>query len=211
MGNSEGIMEKGIIVSIQKYTQATTQELAIEAIKGGAVAIRTDQPLNIDIPIIGLEKLHDKEYYITTEVSSIIQVMKWSDYIAIDLRQGNKDIEILLAHCHVNNLKVIADIYTIKDIDNIMNICQMTKIKLPEYFSTTFQYEWSFEKKLNSIKEIKNKYPNINLIAEGGYKNSDKLLKINELCSNICIGNAISGIRDLTIKHKSSWEGVLCC
>ena len=35
-------MKKGLIVSIQGYSQPTTQELAEKAILGGAVAIRTD-------------------------------------------------------------------------------------------------------------------------------------------------------------------------
>lgn len=197
-------IENGLIVSIQGYSLNTTQELAEWAINGGAVAIRTDQPIKIKVPVIGLQKIENKEFYITSTREALIEVQKWADYIAIDSRKGNQDLSLLYAHCHVNNIKYIADIQYIDDVKNILEMCSKKKIIKPSFFATTFSYNGYLVKQIKEITDIP-------IIAEGGY--NDKIMIYNARlngASNVCIGTAISNIMALTYKHRSMWEGNLC-
>lgn len=185
-------MDKGIIVSIQKYTIETTQELAGIAIESGAVGIRTDQPILVDVPVIGLEK-NEKEYYITTTKEAILRIGKWADYIAIDSRKGNRDIGLLYAYCHINEFKIVADIEKVEDVSNLLRICFENKIIPPEYIATTFS-----KGNIDLIKQIKD-ITNIPVIAEGEYSLKWQIEKAKKLeANNICIGSAISDIYKLT-------------
>ena len=47
---------KGLIVSIQGYSRAMTEEMIVEIANAGAVAIRTDKKVNSRLPLIGLIK-----------------------------------------------------------------------------------------------------------------------------------------------------------
>jgi len=194
------MIEKGLIVSIQGYSRGTTQELAEGAVQGGAVAIRTDQPISTKVPVIGLEKIPNKSYYITTSRDSIIRCMAWSNYIAIDSRRGNNDLEILLAHCHINNINVVADIRTLDDVKNLLTICEEQNIRKPAYIATTFDYDMSYIQKLVIIKAIKS-YSDIPVIAEGGYSKLDEVKGVLKLCDNVCIGASVSDIEKLTKKY----------
>lgn len=89
------MIEQGIIVSVQGYSLSTAQELAEHAIAGGAVAVRTDVPLDIDADVIGLMKLRKRRFYITTTVKSIRNVSLSADIVAIDSREGNENLEEL--------------------------------------------------------------------------------------------------------------------
>ena len=60
------MIDKGLIVSIQNYSVYVTQELALMVELGGAVGIRLDNPVNCVSPKIGLVKIPEKEFYITT-------------------------------------------------------------------------------------------------------------------------------------------------
>jgi N-acylglucosamine-6-phosphate 2-epimerase len=194
------MINKGLIVSIQKYTQPTTQELALKSIQGGAVAIRTDQEIKCEKPIIGLKKLGGKEFYITTTRDAILEVSKWSDYVAIDSRKGNTEIELLYAHCHVTNVKIVADIETVEDVQNVLSICNKSRIKKPEYFATTFAFNCKIIKEIKEISDIP-------VIAEGGYSSRLSMnIARHAGADNICIGTAISDIETQTKKYKDKWS-----
>jgi N-acylglucosamine-6-phosphate 2-epimerase len=181
-------MKKGLIVSIQNWTQDTTNELASMAIKGGAIAIRTDKPLLSAIDIIGLKKDFTKEFYITPTIEDVKNVSEWADYIAIDSRIGNKEIEILYKYCRELNKKIVADIEDLKDVENIIKYN-------PDYIATTFS-----KGNIELIKEIKN-IADIPVIAEGGYDSKEKIKQaIKNGAHAICIGEAISDIFKLTKK-----------
>jgi putative N-acetylmannosamine-6-phosphate epimerase len=197
------MINKGVIVSIQGYSQATTQELANKAVKGGAVAIRTDQRINVDVPVIGLQKIPDKKYYITTSKEAIKQVMVWSNYIAIDCRKGNQELELLLSLCHVFSLKYVADIECEKDVNNLLTMCERKGLIQPAYISTTFGYKKDIEEKLSDIREIK-EITRVPLIAEGGYEFAIDVSRATGYTGRICIGTAISDVEKLTEKYKGS-------
>jgi len=147
-------MEKGLIVSVQGYSVNTTKELSDKAIKGGAIGIRTDQPITVNMPIIGLKKNKGK-YHITTNLPHINEVSKWANYVAIDSRKGNNDIRHLLSYCNEIDCNFISDISSDEDVKNILNICSNSKLKLPSYFATTFCHDLNYNKKLAIIKNIK--------------------------------------------------------
>ena len=104
------MIEKGIIVSIQNYSKNAIKELSYYAIEAGAVAIRTNEPIVIEKPIIGLKKIKNRQFYITTDKKAILDVQKWSDFVAIDSRRGNPDLDFLYGFCHINEIKIVADV-----------------------------------------------------------------------------------------------------
>lgn len=191
----------GIIASIQNYTLITTQELAEFAIKNGACAIRTDNPIKISKPIIGLKKNNEK-YYITTDKTDMINVSKWADYVAIDTRKGNQKLDWLYAHAHTSEINIIADIENIYDVENIIKLCNKIKMKLPVFFATTFS-------KCNTelIRDIK-KITNIPVIAEGGYSKFEdiKKAKLNG-AQAICVGGVLD-VRNQTKKYYDIWSNI---
>ena len=196
------MIPKGLIVSIQKYSAYVTQELSLIAEGNGAVAIRTDQPINIVSPKIGLIKIPEKEFYITTTKEAINQVNKWADYVAIDSRKGNKDLSFLFAFCHQNGIKVVADIEKIEDFENIIEICEKGKIAMPKAIATTFSN--TNNDLIKQIKELRD----ITVIAEGGYSNEyDVMIALTNGADNICIGTAISDIGKLTKKYREQING----
>lgn len=196
---------KGLIVNIQKYTAATTNELAILCRKNVA-AIRTDQNINIDVPIIGLRKNDNYKYYITPTIADIKSIQNWSDYIAIDSRKGNNEIEFLYSFCHLNDKKIVADIEKIEDVKNIINICEKQKIKMPCFFATTFSFFKTGFPNVALIEEIK-KITNIKIIAEGHYTQGDQIREAIRMgANNICIGAEISDIEYLSEKFKLLME-----
>jgi N-acylglucosamine-6-phosphate 2-epimerase len=195
-------MDQGIIVSIQNYNKTTTQELAKKAIAGGAVAIRTDQPIKIKVPMIGLRKIPDRKYYITSEIWAIQQVMQYTKLIAIDSRSGNRNIEMLYAFCHVNQINIVADIETLEDVDSLLTLLDNKKIVMPKYIATTFS-----DNNIPLIKEIK-KITDIPVIAEGGYAERGQIMFARQYGAHaVCIGEAISKIDNLTNKFKGWWNG----
>ena len=199
------MIKSGIIVSIQGYSQETTQELAIHAVDGGAVAIRTDHEIKVSVPVIGLKK-NNQKYYITTNRTDLIAVSKWSDYVAIDSRKGNPDLELLYSHCHLSCIPIVADVETIEDVKNIIVMCNERNIIKPNYFATTFNFNLSQLEKKNNIEKIQD-ITDIPIIAEGGYTNETgillaKLSKVN----NICIGTAISDIKKNTQRFMTYFQ-----
>ncbi len=199
------MLKKGLIVSIQNYSFSTTQELARLAIEGGAIAIRTDKPIVVNVPLIGLKKLDNFEYYITTTREAINQVSRWTNIIAIDSRKGNENINLLYAHCHLNELNIIADIEDVEDVKNILKICEEQKIMTPRYFATTFNI-FNDDGIGDLIENILN-ITNIPIIAEGGIDKEDGRVISNIYnIHNICIGREISDIKKLTEKHVNAYK-----
>ncbi len=201
-------MNKGLIVSIQEYSQQTTIELAARCISNKAVAIRTDVDItwlkmHYDFSIIALKKL-EKKYYITTSTESI-NSCKWGDYIAIDSRRGNNDLNFLYVYAfYQNKKKIIADIENIEDVKNILRQNEKKLIELPKYFATTFSFLKMGNPDIELIKNIKN-LCDIPIIAEGKYKTLDQIKKAYEFgANNICIGSEISNIKYLMNKFMDN-------
>jgi len=194
-------MDKGLIVSIQNYSQEVTQELAGKCIDSGADGIRTDKAIMIKKPIIALEKIENKKYYITTDIEAINRCY-YGNYIAIDSRRGNFDLSLLFAFCQINGIKVIADIQCIKDVENIMEMHLKKTFKLPAYFATTFSFLSTGYPDNDLIKDIVG-ITNVPVIAEGKYKEKKEIEKAyRNGASNICIGAEISDISYLTKKFS---------
>jgi putative N-acetylmannosamine-6-phosphate epimerase len=191
------MINKGLIVSIQNYSQETTQDLAIKCQNAGAVAIRTDKKICLNVSIITLKKIPLKKYYITTTVEALKKCL-WSDYIAIDSRKGNQDIELLYSFCHINDKKIIADVEDIYDVRDVLKLCVCKKINLPVYFSTTFSFLKTGNANIKLIEEIK-RLTNVKIIAEGKIKTKKQIEKALEFgADNICIGTQISDIEQIT-------------
>lgn len=189
------MIKNGLIVSIQNYSLQTTQELAENCQAAKIAAIRTDNPIISEIPIIGLKK-NKKKHYITTDIMDIDSVAIWADYIALDCRKENSDLFFLLKYCSKNNFKIIADIENINDVKNIINICKKENLKMPVSIATTFS-----DNNIDLIGEIKLKY-NFHVIAEGGFQYMKQIFEaIKNGANNICIGAAISDIFNLTKKY----------
>lgn len=199
-------MNKGIIVSIQGYNTIATETLAREAVNACAVAIRTDKPIEVDVPIIGLQKVKvgntGKEAYITPTIEDVEKVGHWADFVAIDYRMCNKNLNDISDYCKKNKIKVIADIMCFADYENIKeNGYQF------DYIATTL-----------SVLNPGNKryYPDIrlvksliaagcrNLIAEGNYNyRKDVKEVLDSGVHAVCIGTAISDVYKLTRRYTS--------
>jgi len=198
-------IERGIIVSIQGYESGTTRELAINAERGGAVAIRTDKPINakLKIPIIGLSKsrAQNKETmaYITATINEIKAVRHWADYVAVDYRDINKNLIVLSDYCKAEKIPVIADIRGQRCLDNIVN-----KHLYFTYISTTFGvFDNRYKPDIDFLKTIAKLSPGY-VIAEGGYKTRKEVESAFRSGADcVCIGGAISDIYKLTKKYTS--------
>jgi N-acylglucosamine-6-phosphate 2-epimerase len=171
----------------------------------GAIGIRTDVDiswlkLHYECPIIGLRKLPDKKYYITTSKEAI-QFCAWSDYVAIDSRKGNSDLAFL--YCYANSKKkmVIADVQKIEDVINILNYYEKKLINLPAYFATTFSFLQTGKPDLQLIADIR-QLCQVPVIAEGKFKTKEQVKKAYDYgASNVCIGSEISDIKYLINKY----------
>lgn len=201
------MLDKGIIVSIQMYSRETIEEMAIEAINAGAVALRTDKkiriPLDKKIPIIGLwkTKVNDpvKEAYITPTVNEVEKVASWSDYVAIDYRELNPALLKVSNYCREKKIKVVADIATTQDYQNIKeNDYYYTYIATTlSVFSSIYDPDFRILYELIAAGEK-------NIIAEGNFKIRQDVAKAYKIgIRNICIGGAISNIYKLTQKFTS--------
>jgi putative N-acetylmannosamine-6-phosphate epimerase len=205
-------LKKGIIVSIQGYSESTTKEMAKDAISAGAVAIRTDKNIYIhDVPIIGLKKIKVKSFieqpYITPTIKEIEDVKVWADFIAIDFRILNKNLSEIVEYCRHNQLNIIADISSMADykniIDNNYNISYITTALSVLYLTKPYFPDKLLIKRLSDVGCT-------NLIAEGNYQYVDDVREAYQVGShNVCIGSAISNIYKLTKKYtriSAGWK-----
>ena len=198
------MLDKGIIISIQGYSKHTTEELAMEAISGGAIAIRCDKEISCNIPIIGLHKIKvDKlieNAYITPDIENIEKVKDWSDYIAIDYRRLNKNLDNINEYIIENKLKVIADISSIKDYRNILE-----KKYQYSYIATSLSvFKNGFFPDIQILAQILKINNEENIIAEGNFNERNEIrIVFNMGINNVCIGSAVSNIYKLTKKYVS--------
>lgn len=204
-----GNLKRGIIISIQGYQRGTTNELASEAVRAGAIALRTDKPIKLQegierVPVIGLHKLHvrspSKEPYITATVEALEQVAAWADYVAIDCRELNAERAALLQWCSERKVKVVADVETMKDVYTLME----SGGAAVDYIATTFSVfhknhrpdlELVVALAANGIK---------NVIAEGNYSSRvDVRQALQSGAHAVCIGSAVSNVYKLTRKYTT--------
>jgi len=198
------MLKEGIIISIQGYRQSTIEELTSDIISAGAVAIRTDKNVNADIVKIGLNKIHvnnpESEVYITPTIDLINYVASWADYVAIDYRRINKDLEEISNYCKEHKIKVVADIGDYKDFDNIIKNNYHYN-----YIATTFSVfnpKKRFYPDIDLVKEIYNYDKNV--IAEGNIATREQVRKLLSYgIKHICIGSAISSIYKLARKFTT--------
>ena len=177
--------------------------MAREVSSGGAVAIRTDKPINCNIPIIGLSKIsvqnRSEEVYITPDVKEVQKVSRWAYIIAIDYRRLNKNLSEISAYCKDHNLSVIADIECIEDYENILE-----KDYVHNFIATTFSiFHTHYEPDIELIRQLK-ELDCQNIIAEGNYQTRKQVAEAYHAgANNVCIGSAISNIYKLTKKYTS--------
>ena len=203
-------MNRGIIVSIQGYSESTTQELADNCINGGAVALRTDKKINSSVQLIGLFKLkkvdYEKRAYITPSVEDVKRVEAWTNHIAIDYRALNKNLLSISEYCREKKITVIADIQNINDYKNIIE---------HKYYYTYIATTLSVlqNKRVPDIELIKEiMYINNNelIIGEGNFKTRMDVKEAFKIgVQNVCIGGAISDVYKLTRKYTSVLMGGL--
>ena len=190
-------MQKGLIVSIQGYHQKTIEELAGNAINAGAIAIRTDKPIRVTVPVIGLNKIRvnspEKEAYITPTIELINQVNAWADFVAVDYRELNSNLREISEYCKANKIKVVADIGTYKDYLYIKE-----KDLYYTFIATTFSvFHNRFNADLKLLKKLLQTEKNV--IGEGNYHTRQQITEAKKLgAHNICIGTAISDVYKLT-------------
>lgn len=197
-------MNRGIIVSIQGYSSNTNNELCNSAIDAGAAAIRTDKPIkNRSIPVIGLIKVKtdrkEETPYITPDIDLIKRVAEWADYIAIDFRMINKNLDAVSNYCRENKLKIIADIRNIEDYFNIVEIGYYY-----DYVATTFSvFDKKFEPNITLVSSL-HEAGCKRIIAEGNYSRYKDVKDAFRLgANNICIGGAISDVYKLTRRYTT--------
>jgi putative N-acetylmannosamine-6-phosphate epimerase len=195
-------MQKGIIVSIQGYTPSTTQEIAKDVINAGAVALRLDKPISGYYSIIGLHKIkkvdNKKVPFITPTLEDVKQVKDWSNYIAIDYRKLNPNLDEISLFCKENNIDVIADIATIEDYENIL-----MNDYYYNYIATTLSVFYMPNRpNIQLINQIKRLNKKEKIIAEGNYKAPKDVYRAFEFgANNVCIGDAITNFYKLTKKY----------
>lgn len=201
-------MQKGIIVSIQGYHYKTIAELAVEAINAGCVGLRIDKRIELNhkdkdsIAIIGLRKVKvnniKDEPFITPDIDTIEAVMPWCDYIAVDFRRCNKNLKHISEYCKERKLKIIADIETFDDYQNIKD-----KDYFYTFVATTLSvFALPFRPDLKLLERLAETEKQI--IAEGNFNTRADVKAALEMgATAVCIGGAISSIYKLTRKYVS--------
>ena len=199
-------MKRGIIVSIQGYHQKTIAELAGEAIRAGAIALRTDKPIRVStdlerVPVIGLHKEHvrtpSREAYITATVEALQSVARWADYVAIDYRICNAKRKELSDWCKQNKIKVVADIACMADWHSIQDLRY-------DFVATTLSVFHKNHRPDTKLIEELVKAGEKHIIAEGNYTTRvDVQAVLKSGAHAVCIGAAISNVYKLTRKFTT--------
>lgn len=189
------MLPKGIIVSVQGWSQSTTEEMIEEIANAGAVAIRTDKKVKSRLPLIGLLKHKvkniEKMPYITSTLRDVQEIEKWTKYIAVDYRRFNKELFNISDYAEEKGLNIIADIGKIEDFEYI---CENELYYT--YIATTLGvlYQEGYSPNFRLISEL-NELECDNIIAEGNFCLRDHVRKAYHMgVKNICIGNAISNM-----------------
>ena len=193
---------KGLIVSCQveygsSFTWNDMTSFAIEAIRGGCVALRvrgcqsvTDVKQNTDVPVIGLSKgvYEDGSVRITPTFKDGMDLWNsGSDYVAIDAtgRSGYNDMERL----HKNGVKLIGDISNIDQAKRAIDSgCDYLTTALSGYTKDcelVDEPDYDLLEKLVSI--------NIPVLAEGRYWERSQVKKAFSLGAHgVVVGSAIT-------------------
>lgn len=203
------MLKQGIIVSIQGYHYKTISELAIEAISGGAVGIRTDKKpfTRFNYPLIGLKKktVADPKRvpYITPTIEDIKLVSPWAGFVAVDCRRSNKELEEINFYCKSNKIKIVADIQNIEDYRNLKEIGFSYA-----YIATTFSVfteGYKFGPNFEVLQELIAEGERKKIIAEGNFQTREQVKQATEMgIKNICIGGAITNVYRLTRKYTTA-------
>jgi putative N-acetylmannosamine-6-phosphate epimerase len=208
-------MNRGIIVSIQGYSVATTYELALEAISGGCIGLRLDKriaiPMDRAVPIVGLKKEKGTDCkirpYITHTLEAVREVAQWADLVAVDSRRCNPNLPEIARFCRENRIKVVADVETFEDF------ADLKARGLPyDFVATTLSVldrpaGCKFEPDLDLVRRIAREERN--LIAEGEFSSRKDVREAYVLGARcVCIGAAIANVYKLTKKYTSVPTGV---
>jgi len=198
--------KRGIIVSIQGYSQKTTSELASEAVSAGCVALRLDKPVSIRdgldrVPIIGLRKSSvphpASEPYITTTPDAVQEVSNWANYVAIDCRVCNPRRAELADYCNKRNIKFVADIETVDDWKSIQGLGF-------SWAATTFSVFHKNHRPDISLVKVLKESGEKHIIAEGNYTSRvDVRTALQSGAHMVCIGAAIANVYKLTRKYTT--------
>jgi len=201
-------MKRGIIISIQGYQRVTTNELAGEAVKAGAVALRTDKPIKLPdgverVPIIGLHKIRvdspARQPYITASLEALALVRPWADLIAVDCRIVNPARRELLMWCADAQIPVVADIATLEDWKTLR------ELSVPyAYVATTCSvFHKNHRPDINLVKELSG-LGEKNIIAEGNYSaRVDVRQALKTGAHAVCLGAAVANVYKLTRKYTT--------
>lgn len=189
------MLSRGIIVSVQGWSQQVTEEMIVEIANAGAVAIRTDKKVQSRLPLIGLVKHNVKDRqkypYITPTLQDVKEIEKWTKFIAVDYRRFNGELFDISDYAEEKKLVIIADIGRIEDFENI---CENDLYY--SYIATTLGvlYQEGYTPNWKLIEELQELECD-NIIAEGNFCIRDHIRKAYYMGINyICIGNAITNI-----------------
>jgi putative N-acetylmannosamine-6-phosphate epimerase len=200
------IKNRGIVVSIQGYSQKTTSEMASEAVSAGCVALRLDKPVSLRdglerVPVIGLRKCSvlrpAEEPYITVTPDAVQEIANWADLVAIDCRKCNTRRFELTEYCKKRNIQFVADIETIDDWKGIQGFGYA-------WAATTFSvFHKNHRPDIALIEELK-KNGERRIIAEGNFSSRvDVRTALQAGAHMVCIGAAIANVYKLTRKYTT--------
>lgn len=191
-------MKRGLILSIQGYTQPTTQELAEQAVQAGVSAIRTDQPIKVDVPVIGLRKKFKNPYYITTDLEDILEVASWATYVAIDCR-SRQGLVSILDFCIKNAVSVVADVETQEDVVQLLPY----KAHPVCFVATTFSSVGTGDQDFSLVEKAVGH--GFVVLAEGGIRDHRDVQKaLTAGARAVCIGKAVTNIRERIIELRGA-------
>ena len=213
---------KGLIVSSQALEgnpMKTTEKLASmaqAAVIGGAAALRVDGPeivgelkKRVDVPIIGINKVHDKtgRIVITPNFELASEVARaGADIIALDAtfypNELRDDLKTLIDRIH-NELgcMVMADISTAEEAENASNLgADAVSTTLAGYIPNALHTsEELYTPNYALIQEIADKKLSAHLVAEGRFWTPESVVKAFEIGADaVVIGKAITNPMAIT-------------
>jgi N-acylglucosamine-6-phosphate 2-epimerase len=209
-------LERGLIVSCQAeegsafYQMDCMVKFALDAVKGGAVALRvrgsediSSIKKDISTPVIGLTKSEypNGDVYITPTYDDGSRLFdSGADYIAMDAtgRNGYNAIYRLSQE----SIPVIGDVSDIKQVKVAIDCgCRMITTALSGYTSecplTGEQPDYQL------LKELVYNFPNIPILAEGRYWEKQQIEKALDIGAyGVVVGSAIT--RPMLITRRLS-------